>query len=71
MINAEVIANHCEAAIKTRLQGFTDGKTVDFTPSIVEGRRYIGFKKDGEEYLIEVNVTNASSPQEESWTKAE
>jgi hypothetical protein len=55
-MNSDVVANHCEGAIAARLSHITDGHITRFTPSVVSGRRYVGFEKDGRSYYIEVNV---------------
>ena len=56
-MTTEQLATRCEAVIKEGLKPYL-GSTVEFTPSIVVGRRYIGFKfSDDQQFLIEVNVT--------------
>ena len=56
-MESEYVANQCESAIAERLQHFNDSKVSRFTPSIVEGRRYLGFKMGNDEFYIEINVS--------------
>lgn len=58
-MDANFIANQCESAVSERLKHFNDSTIKNFTPSIVNGRRYIGFIKDGKEFLVEILVTEA------------
>lgn len=62
-MNEEMLANHCEGAINTRLQGFTDTEVVRFTESCVMGRRYIAIKTNSGDFFIEINVTKVDKPE--------
>lgn len=59
MKSAEEIANFCEAQIAERLSHFNDSEILRFTPSIKYGRRFVGMKIGDQEFLVEINVTEA------------
>jgi hypothetical protein len=56
MMTSERLANFIEGQLADKLRHFNDSEVVRFTPSIVEGRRYIGFKIDDQQFTIEINV---------------
>lgn len=53
----ERLANFVEARISDQLRKFTNAEVHNFTPSVVAGRRYIGFEQNGKAFSIEINIT--------------
>lgn len=55
-MEAEALANICEKAILEELDSYTALYLHKFTPSIKEGRRYIGVEDGDKSFNIEINV---------------
>jgi len=55
-MEAEKLANICEKAIHAELDSYTALNVYKFTPSIMEGRRYVGVAEGDKIFKIEVSV---------------
>jgi len=56
-VTEETLANRCKVALETMLSNYNDSKVIQFTPSIQNGVRYIGFAIGQDEFFIEVQVS--------------
>jgi hypothetical protein len=58
-MNTEALATFCEKQLQERLSHYNDSQVKEFTPSIKMGRRYIGLIIGEQQFMIEINVTEA------------